>query len=94
MEQEPAKDLVPIYLRVERRDIALVKFVFESYEGVGIVRTVDKKKATVVILVVPDFLTHAWAILESLKEHMEWHEILPPEVQDDWLLENLEKGRF
>jgi hypothetical protein len=85
---QPA-DLIEIYLRIQRQDIALIKFIFESYEGIGIVRTVDKKKATVVILVVPDFIAHARAILDSLREHMEWHEIPPPEVQDDWLMEKM-----
>jgi len=87
-ETRPA-DLIEIYLRIQREDIALIKFVFESYEGIGIVRTVDKKKATVVVLVVPDFIDHARAILDSLREHMEWHEIPPPEVQDDWLIEKM-----
>ncbi len=82
-------DLIEIYLRIQREDIALIKFIIESYEGIGIVRTVDRKKATVVILVVPDFITHARAILDSLREHMEWHEIPPPEGQDDWLMEKL-----
>jgi hypothetical protein len=78
-------DVVDIYLRVAREDIALLKFVFESYEGVGIVRTVDKKKATVVVLAAPDFAGHARAILESLREHMDWHEVSRPQTQDDWL---------
>ena len=63
-----------------------MKFVIESYEEVGIIRTIDKKKATVVVLAMPDFLAHVWAILDSLREDMDWYEILPPEGQDDWLM--------
>ena len=89
MNEARSTDLIEIYLRIQRQDIALIKFVFESYEGVGIVRTVDKKKATVVVLVMPDFIDHARAILDSLREHTEWHEIPPPAVQGDWLIEKM-----
>jgi uncharacterized protein DUF4911 len=80
-------NLVEIYLRIQRTDIALLKFVVESYEGIGIVRTIDRKKATVVILAMPDFIDHMRAVLESLREEMEWYEIPPPQEQDDWLME-------
>ncbi len=33
-------ELLEIYLEIRPEDIAYVKFIFESYEGVGIVRTV------------------------------------------------------
>jgi hypothetical protein len=79
-------DLIEIYLRVQREDIALIKFLLESYEGIGIVRTIDKKKATVVVLAMPDFLHDVRAVLESLREHMDWYEIPPPHEQDDWLM--------
>ncbi|HXG18995.1 MAG TPA: DUF4911 domain-containing protein [Methylomirabilota bacterium] len=82
-------DLIEIYLRVSREDIALLKFVIESYEGIGIVRTIDRKKATVVVLAMPDFLRHVRAVLESLREHMDWYEIPPPEEQDDWLMQKV-----
>ena len=79
-------DLVEIYLRVRREDVALIKFVLESYEGVGIVRTIDRKKATVVVLAMPDLLDHVRAVLDSLREHMDWYEIPAPAEQDDWLM--------
>lgn len=79
-------DLIEIYLRIRREDIALLKFVIESYEGIGIVRTIDRKKATVVVLAMPDLIDHVRAVLESLREDMDWYEIPPPSEQDDWLM--------
>jgi hypothetical protein len=79
-------DLIEIYLRIQREDIALIKFIIESYEGIGIVRTIDRKKATVVVLAMPDLIAHVRAVLESLREHMDWYEIPPPQEQDDWLM--------
>jgi hypothetical protein len=82
-------DLIEIYLRLQREDIALLKFVIEAYEGIGIVRTIDRKKATVAVLAMPDLLHHVWAVLESLREHMDWYEIPRPEEQDDWLMQKV-----
>jgi hypothetical protein len=79
-------ELIEIYLRIQREDIALLKFVIESYEEIGIVRTLDRKKATVVVLAMPEYLHHMRAVLESLREHMDWYEIPPPEEHDDWLM--------
>ena len=84
-------DLVEIYLRVSREDIALLKFTIESYEGTAIVRTIDRKKATVAVLAMPNLLHHVRATLESLREHMDWYEIPPPEEQDDWLMRKMQE---
>ncbi|MCS6925967.1 MAG: DUF4911 domain-containing protein [Candidatus Binatia bacterium] len=84
-------DLCELYLRVRREDIALLKFVLESYEGIAIVRTIDRKKATVVVLAMPDFLHHVRAVLASLREHMDWYEIPAPAVQDDWLMQQMKQ---
>ncbi len=82
-------DLIEIYLRIQREDVALIKFVLESYEGIGIVRTIDRKKATVVVLAMPDLIDHVRAVLESLREHMDWYEIPAPVEQDDWLMQKV-----
>jgi len=52
-DSEPA-GLEPIFLRVAPTDIALIKFLFESYEGVAVVRTVDRRAAVIVALVSRD----------------------------------------
>lgn len=79
-----------IYLTIRPEDIAYVKFIFESYEAVGIIRTVDRKKATIVLLVVEDFIETARAILDALKEEVPLAEIpRPVEIGDDWLMREL-----
>lgn len=96
-------DLHEIYLAVRPQDIAYVKFVFESYEGVGLIRTVlrqaqhgeqsrtvDRKKAVIVLLVVDDFLNVARSILTCLKGEVSLCEIARPEqTGEDWLLREL-----
>lgn len=84
-------DLEPIFLRVAPLDIALVKFVFESYEGVGIVRTLDRHAAVIVALVSPDFLADARAIVADLQTRVPLAVIdRPAAAGDDWLLDLME----
>ena len=84
--------LQAIYLATPPEHIAYIKFIFESYEEVGIIRTVDRKKAVIVLLVVPDFAAVARNILDTLKEDVPLEEILrPTEMADDWLMAELAK---
>jgi uncharacterized protein DUF4911 len=82
--------LCEMYFSIRPEDIAYVKFVLESYDGVGIIRTVDRKKAIIVALIVEDFLATARALFDSLKSEVNIAEIpRPAEVGDDWLMHEL-----
>jgi hypothetical protein len=82
--------LQEIYLETVPEYIAYVKFIFESYEEVGIIRTVDRKKAIIVLLAMNDFLDTARGILESLKREVPLREIpRPADTGDDWLMAEL-----
>ena len=79
-------DVVPIWLRVPRREVAYVKFIFESYEGVAVARTLDRRTAILVLLTAPDFVAQARAIVASLAEEGACVEIPePPGFDGDWL---------
>jgi len=83
-------DLQLFYLTTPPEHIAYVKFVFESYEEVGIIRTVDRKSAVIVLLAMRDFTDTARAILESLKKDIPLREIPPPaDMADDWFMTEL-----
>ena len=71
-------DVVPIYLRLPPREIAYVKFVFESYEGIAVVRTIDRRAATLVVLAVPDFEPQVRAVVRALAVEAECEETGPP----------------
>jgi hypothetical protein len=91
-DSSPARrQLALLYLRLAPADIALVKFLFESYEEVGIVRTIDRQAAVIVVLVLPDFLDVARAILDDLHGHIAFTEIdAPPFPADDWLMREID----
>ena len=79
-----------IYLDTLPEHIAYVKFIFESYEEVGIIRTVDRKKAIIVLLAMDDFLDTARNILRSIQRDVPIVEIpRPADVGDDWLMTEL-----
>lgn len=78
------------YLEVAAEHIAYIKFIFESYEEVGIIRTVDRKKAIIVLLAMNDFVAVARAILASLEREVPLREIArPANIQDDWFMVEL-----
>ena len=56
MSDDARTDVVEIYLELPPADIAFVKFILESYEGVGVMRTIDRTKALVVLMIAADFL--------------------------------------
>jgi len=75
------------FLRLAPADIAFVKFIFESYEGVAVVRTLDRREAVIAVLVSADFIDVARGILRSLRETVAMSEVTPPAgVSEDWLL--------
>ena len=47
-------EIKPIYLKLPREKIALLKFTIETYETLGIVRTLDPDKGIIVILALTD----------------------------------------
>jgi hypothetical protein len=84
--------LETIFLRLAPTDIAFLKFVIESYEGVAVVRTLDRQAAVIVVLASADFRDVVRAILNDLRGRIDFEEIeTPPEAADDWLLGRLWK---
>lgn len=83
-------ELRDIYLEVAAEHIAYVKFIFESYEEVGIIRTVDRKKAVIVLLAMADYLDTARAILSALEREIPLRQIpRPTDMKDDWFMAEL-----
>jgi len=67
-------EVVEIYLRVPPAEIAYLKFIFESYEGIAVVRTIDRAAAVIVLMIAADFEREARAILASLRDQVPWAE--------------------
>ena len=61
-------DVVFLQIQVRRRDIAFLCNLLGSYEGMGIVRTLDAKQGIVEMMVAPAFRETALALLDSLSK--------------------------
>ncbi|MGE4519014.1 MAG: DUF4911 domain-containing protein [Desulfobacteraceae bacterium] len=57
-----------VELKIEKKDIALLKFIFEAYEGSGLTSTVDASMGKVVVMTPPAFREEVFEILDSLKD--------------------------
>ncbi len=86
-------ELREIYLEMPPEHIAYVKFIFEAYEEVGIIRTIERKKAVIVLLAMPDFIDVARGIIASLAGEIPLAEIPRPiDVSYDWFMAELGEG--
>jgi hypothetical protein len=82
--------LQAVYLETPPEQIAYIKFIFESYEEIGIIRTIDRKRAIIVLLAVEDYIGAAREVLAALKREMPLVEISrPADLTDDWLMAEL-----
>ncbi|MBT8490888.1 MAG: DUF4911 domain-containing protein [Deltaproteobacteria bacterium] len=67
--------IVKKVLKLKRKDIAYIKFLFEGYEGLGIVTTIDKSKSLIEISMMPDFVSDINEILDALREEITFQEV-------------------
>ena len=55
-----------LYYRVDRRQINFVRFIFEAYEGLAVVTTLDAAKGHIGLAVAPGCEAMAGRIMEDL----------------------------
>jgi hypothetical protein len=68
-------DTISLFLQIPPREIAYLNFVFESYEGVAAVRTVDPREGIVELMVSPHYQEETREILMSLAEEFPIQEV-------------------
>mgnify|MGYP001280866674 CR=1 FL=1 len=71
-------DTVQWYFRVNREDIAYLKFVLESYEGLGVLRTVDPRSGIVEVMVPPGLEEDMEMVLKGLRDEISMERIATP----------------
>ena len=82
--------LQAVYLETPPEQIAYIKFIFESYEEIGIIRTIDRKRAIIALLAVEDYIGAARELLAALRQEVPLVEIpRPADLTDDWLMAEL-----
>jgi hypothetical protein len=56
------------YFRVDRKKIAFLKFIFEAYDGIVTISTVDPDQGVVVFCIAPGCENDVEMILQDLKK--------------------------
>ncbi len=80
-------EFYPVYLQIPAEKIVELKFLLESYEGIGELRTLDNDIALVVILGLKDTAAQIRKIIESEKENLKCLEVGQPDcISSDWLI--------
>lgn len=58
---------IPLFYKISPNKIVTVKQVLESYDGLGLLRTLDPKEGFVVILTVSDMSAHVKEVMSELE---------------------------
>ncbi len=69
------KDCVIWRVELDKKDIAYIAALFETYDDFGVVRTLDASKGHIEIMMSPDYVEDVRKLLESLASEIP-HRIL------------------
>ena len=58
------------YYRVDRREIAFIKFIFEAYDGIAGIRTTDPAKGIIRLHIAPGCQEQVEQVLQDLKKEI------------------------
>lgn len=62
------------YYRVERKNISFLKFIFEAYDGIAVITTVDRPKGIVMFRIPPGCENEVDTVLQDLGKKMKIEE--------------------
>ncbi len=64
---EPPQDAVRWVLEIDKQDIAYIVGLFEAYDDIAIVRTLDAARGRIELIIAPDYLEDARQVVDALK---------------------------
>ena len=64
------RETIKRYYRVDRREIAFIKFIFEAYDGLAVLETLDPVAGLVVFHIAPGCEAEADEVLLDLKREI------------------------
>ncbi len=63
-------DSVQWQLEIDKEDIAYIVSIFDAYENLAVVRTLDSSKGLIELMISPDYLEETRKLLDSLAEEI------------------------
>jgi hypothetical protein len=76
-------ETVEIHLQIPPEAIVFLKLIVEAHEGIGVLRTLDRERGVIVLMVAGDMEADARAMLASLRDQLPWTELPTPPVTDE-----------
>jgi hypothetical protein len=70
MKTPPHTDSIQWILEVNKRDIAYIVGLFESYDHFAVVRTLDPARGHIELMVAPDFLEDTRRLVDHLQKEI------------------------
>ena len=64
-----------IYLKVPASQVVLLQAYFETYDGLGTVRTLDLRKSLIAILSTPAMLPECLKVLDGVRAEIAWTQV-------------------
>lgn len=58
------------YYRVDRTEMAFLRFIFEAYDGIAVIRTMDAQKGIVVLYIAPGCEDDVDYVLQDLEKNI------------------------
>lgn len=63
-------DSIQWQIEVEKKDIAYIVSIFDGYENLAVVRTLDSSSGLIELLVSPDYLEDTRKLIEALSKEI------------------------
>ena len=73
------KDTIKQFYRVDRREISFIKYIFEGWDNMAVLTTLDRFAGTVMLSIAPGAESEVAAVLARLKNDIMIEPISPPE---------------
>ena len=67
------------YYRIDRRQIAFLKFILEAYDGIAAISTIDSRRGDIVLDIAPGCEAEVDAVVKDLGRQMMIEAKQPPE---------------
>lgn len=83
-----------IYLEVPSSKVVLFQSVFETYEGIGLVRTLSIQKSLICILTTKSMAEHCFAVLDAIRDELPSRFVSRPiEAEQELFLGYFRRGK-
>ncbi len=70
-------DSIQWQIEVDKKDIAYIVSIFEGYDDLAVVRTLDASRGLIELIISPDYLENTRCLVESLSKEIPFRQLSP-----------------